>query len=871
MTSIQASIAAIASREGVRIVLPRAYLLYKFGILFYNYSNSTLAVMRGLPIPGLVYGNMKQIMETANSDREVARRPRQPFHIVPCSLLVAKLLHHNDHRMASKQLGRLRQWAGEVISSREKTTVNEEFQDLEKDIELRKSGIQKLLIVSEGYQHALSKKKANEALKEGEKFLPIDTLGIAMISHGEEFGEDSAFGDSLVKVGRAHCKIATLQEAYALTFKDTFIASLGRFRDEIKEYEALKKKLDARRAACDTAVTKFEKLQNSKKEKDKREAEDEMEKSKQRYEETEEDMRAHMHAIQENEHLQMHELRSFIDLEANFIQSYLDILKDIKSDWEERPNHQPKAKTFQTPTKSKAARQKRTDSSPSPDSSDEGAGNSHSFPRKHSRTGSTSSRPPSRPSSRLSRKRANSTAASTVNDDDKEKEEKKEGDKSRRLSVAGWASSAVESVTGSKGKKNKDTDSFATLDDDDKPSTDGHVSGDGSLRKSSSLRALARRTSSRKKSKENLPASANNSPVPTGKILKPPSMQDRKLVRALYDFSGSSDELSFKAGSEIVVVQEVLDDWWMGEVNGQRGIFPASYTEVVGTRLAGPQWPYKGDQSNVQHNKNGSAEDKDNDTYLMSDADDNDLTVAPMAINRSPVFYGAFNDAASFTDSMAEADSDADLPPKRHQWKAFSDDDWFNDGRTTQTASAPGLTIIPPRPSNRAILDSLDSAQQPLISRSQSDNPTSSSTNSGSIPSKKMPPPPPPRRAMSHNPTMTPPAIPAKRLPGQVATALIAAQSTTTSLSTMSGFFSSRDTPSAGSLSAASSISSHGHNGPSQGGGYSGYDRSPFESAVELELEAGEGERMGSGRCTQFRQNPFKPKGMCSNCLEFHT
>jgi hypothetical protein len=22
--------------------------------------------------------------------------------------------------------------------------------------------------------------------------------------------------------------------------------------------------------------------------------------------------------------------------------------------------------------------------------------------------------------------------------------------------------------------------------------------------------------------------------------------------------------------------------------------------------------------------------------------------------------------------------------------------------------------------------------------------------------------------------------------------------------------------------------------------------------------------------CTEFKQNPFKPKGMCSNCFEFH-
>jgi hypothetical protein len=54
-------------------------------------------------------------------------------------------------------------------------------------------------------------------------------------------------GNALVKLGRAHCKIATLQEAYALTFKDTFITSMERFNEEIKEYELLKKELETRR------------------------------------------------------------------------------------------------------------------------------------------------------------------------------------------------------------------------------------------------------------------------------------------------------------------------------------------------------------------------------------------------------------------------------------------------------------------------------------------------------------------------------------------------------------------------------------------------------------------------------------------------
>ncbi len=54
-------------------------------------------------------------------------------------------------------------------------------------------------------------------------------------------------GNSLVKLGSAHSQIATLQEAYALTFKDTFLASMEKFRDEIKECELLRKKLDGRK------------------------------------------------------------------------------------------------------------------------------------------------------------------------------------------------------------------------------------------------------------------------------------------------------------------------------------------------------------------------------------------------------------------------------------------------------------------------------------------------------------------------------------------------------------------------------------------------------------------------------------------------
>lgn len=41
--------------------------------------------------------------------------------------------------LASKQLGKLKQWAGEAIHSK-KTTVTEDFKEMERDVELRKVG-----------------------------------------------------------------------------------------------------------------------------------------------------------------------------------------------------------------------------------------------------------------------------------------------------------------------------------------------------------------------------------------------------------------------------------------------------------------------------------------------------------------------------------------------------------------------------------------------------------------------------------------------------------------------------------------------------------------------------------------------------------
>jgi hypothetical protein len=108
-------------------------------------------------------------------------------------------------------------------------------------------------------------------------------------------------GQALVSFGRAFCNVATAQEALGRSLAGSFIAALQRFVDQIKDYEADRKKLETRRCERtrspvwalirishrlnkDAAMKQVERLENNKKakEKDRREAEEELEKSESR-------------------------------------------------------------------------------------------------------------------------------------------------------------------------------------------------------------------------------------------------------------------------------------------------------------------------------------------------------------------------------------------------------------------------------------------------------------------------------------------------------------------------------------------------------------------------------------------------------------
>ncbi|KDQ12715.1 hypothetical protein BOTBODRAFT_408153 [Botryobasidium botryosum FD-172 SS1] len=53
-------------------------------------------------------------------------------------------------------------------------------------------------------------------------------------------------------------------------------------------------------------------------------------------------------------------------------------------------------------------------------------------------------------------------------------------------------------------------------------------------------------------------------------------------VEALYDYSSAdANDLTIKTGQRILVTEHPSEEWWMGELDGRKGLFPASYVQAV--------------------------------------------------------------------------------------------------------------------------------------------------------------------------------------------------------------------------------------------------------------------------------------------------
>lgn len=361
------------------------------------------------------------------------------------------------------------------------------------------------------------------------------------------------------------------------------------------------------------------------------------------------------------------------------------------------------------------------------------------------------------------------------------------------------------------GAKNRDKfaslrgseDAPADASDDD----DNHGDGDDGTRSSKSARARSG------KSPKATPALLRSSSAPlSGK---------KKRVLGLFDYvAAADDELSFRQGDELAVLNEVSDTWWMGELRGKRGLFPISYVSVLDGKRPpvlprrpaadadDPAAGYAGDTSRL------GADDTDTDAASVAEDSDHPFGDHLLVTHRTPV-YANF-DAHSVESSAAE-DTEEEGAEER---PVLSKKPEAGEQRWRPSPSAPAPPKLPSRTQTGGSSPSISSV----------------SSASPSVTKKAPPPPPPPRRpstlgasSSSLSFSNTPPKPPRNAPPP-----------------------ASRSTSSAGLQPSLSARAAAATVSPTE---------SPFDSSTDL---------TGGGDCKEFKQNPFKPKGMCANCFLQH-
>lgn len=183
----------------------------------------------------------------------------------------------------------------------------------------------RLSTASNAYIKSLNKRDCGEGK---EKTTAIAHFGSTLTAHGDDFEQDSEFGQCLVGLGRANERIARLQETFTANATGSWLESVERSQIQMKELQAARKKLDNRRLAHDTASAK---VQRAKKE-DFR-VEEEARSQRAKYEESYEEVVRRMLDVKEAEGESVADLTTFLDAQCAYYDRCREILGQLRKEW----------------------------------------------------------------------------------------------------------------------------------------------------------------------------------------------------------------------------------------------------------------------------------------------------------------------------------------------------------------------------------------------------------------------------------------------------------------------------------------------------------------------------------------------------------
>ncbi|KAJ5182751.1 hypothetical protein N7492_000367 [Penicillium capsulatum] len=225
----------------------------------------------------------------------------------------------------NKRIGRFKQWAGERMGGEVKTNLSDDFKAMETEMGVRHEGVDRIHKSMTSYVKAISKRNEGD---DKEKTLPIAHLGSSMVSHGEDFDGNSEYGQCLVMFGRTEERIARVQETYISQATSSWLESLDRSLTQMKDYQHARKKLDSRRLAYDTSLSKMEKAK-----KEDFRVEEELRSQKVKYEEANDDVIRRMQDIKDAEVDNVVDLGTFLDAQLEYHERCREALLQLKKEW----------------------------------------------------------------------------------------------------------------------------------------------------------------------------------------------------------------------------------------------------------------------------------------------------------------------------------------------------------------------------------------------------------------------------------------------------------------------------------------------------------------------------------------------------------
>ena len=486
----------------------------------------------------------------------------------------------------------------------------------------------------------------------------------------------------------------------------------------------------------------------------------------------------------------------------------------------------------------------------------------------------------SRPSSRLSKKskghRRNSTSSVITSNSEDGRTEIDEDDEERGKhrksgSIANWVGGVGGAVAGVMGGKengkvrNTDVENFAVLGDGDDSKAvlsddDEEVANNEKNRKKPARRLSSRSNRSTKSSKSvdggrsisgffGFGSKANSK---TNNVEDDGGSKGVKIMRALRDYSGKVDELSFRVGDEIHVQNEVLEDWWLGECNGQKGLFPVSYTtQIVGHgstpkvinggqsdsgRTSGHTTPKK--VKSKEKLKRNSFSSRSNSSILLSlgshsrRGSTSRIEVEELESRRQLV--------ASESEFTSESEASHENSDDEHEHHL-----WHNRSTPNGKEGVNGLHSFENGSQSQNTANEFKAYLSQTLTKLDAQQSSSNPSGAGS-PVKRAPPPPPPRRLTSGSTAGGggPPPLPTRNaapIPSRVHSTVSIPLSLNPALI---------DDPQVRKTHSA--------------GG------SPFESQSEISLNGNASVKCSSCGCNDFIEDPFRGHGLCANCTHEH-